>query len=180
MKALLKVTAVTLNGDIVKIEDAHVVTETNGFYEVLVGDGTYKAVAAPKMGATVVTLTGEPTKAASEDIAAITKHLKVHADDLPKSEAKAYIANLGHSKLADAILTEDEFMSAMASQILNDDEAMELAVDAAMKEIPADSGETRESVREKIEEEASAQLAEHLAASKEDPFVSAFTAAFAK
>lgn len=176
MKELMNVTAVTVNGAIVKVEDALLISESNGIYEVLVAEGTYKAVAAPKMGESVVTLTGELTKAADADIALITKDLKVHADDLPKSEAKAFIAKLGHSKLTDALLTEDELMGAMASKLLHDDEIMENAVDAAMGAMPENSGETRESVREKIKEEAAAQMA----VVEVDPFTAAFTEAFRK
>lgn len=176
MKELLVVTAVTVTGDVVKVEDGLIVTSTNGIYEVLVADGTYKAMAAPKLGETVVSLTGDLTKAADVDIAPITKDLKVHANDLPKSEAKAFIAKLGHTKLADAELTEEEFMSAMAHKILHDDEIMEGAVDAAMESMPEGSGETRESIREKIKEEAVAQLAEPV----DSPYTTTLTSAFKK
>lgn len=175
MKELMNVTAVTVNGAIVKVEDAVLIAESNGIYEVLVTDGTYNAVAAPKMGPTVVTLTGNVTKVADTDIAPVTKDLKVHADDLPKSEAKAFIAKLGHSKLTEALMSEKELMDVLAHKILNDEEVMTGAIDAALKAMGEDSGETRESIREKIEEEAEAQLAVEV-----DPFTAAFTAAFRK
>ncbi len=180
MNELLKVTAVTVNGAIVKVEDAHVISETNGIYEVLVSDGTYHAVATPKMGNTVVTLTGSPTKEADANIEPITKSLKIHADDLPKSEAKAFIAKLGHTKLVDAVLSEKELMAAMANQVINDDELMKDAVDAAMEAMPEGSNETRESVHAKIVEAAMAEVEEFEVVEEVDPFTAAFTAAFKK
>lgn len=176
MTELKKVTAVTVNDNTVKIEDAYLITESNGIYEVLVADGAYNATSAPKMGETVVAIISGITKAANGDIAIITKNLKTHATDLPKEEAKVFIEKLGHCKLSDALLTEKEFMGAMAQLVLNDDKLMEDAVDAAMGAIPEDSGETRESMREKIKEEAEAALE----VEEECPFIVAFTNAFKK